>query len=269
MRIFFCHASRDKPLIREIRSRLPRHLQPWVDEENLLIGDDLGVSIEKAIRDESDFVVIFIGMEAVASGWVKRELCWALDHEKALGRTFVFPVVLDVGAWSAIEPASFRKRKYLECTDFSEAGVQAFAQQFNDELFAWLSRHLDQEKLRPKIIVEMLAVSQDDQDDYSERLRQQGAPPEAIAMAQELMGSLPTRALVIKARNEGRKGVLLTGYGVKATQDGKKTILLPPLPADGRSCLVKPVRTWRLRRVHRRPGRFANDATRSGIAVLG
>jgi hypothetical protein len=224
MKIFLSHSNRDKPLIREVRSYLPQHIRTWIDEEELLFGEDIETSLKKAISLESDFVVIFIGRESVQSEWVKKELRWALKHEKKIGRTFVLPVILDIDAWEQIEPKEFQRRKYLVCNDYSEAGIKALSEKLKDELFAWVSRHLDESKEKPqdkpKIIVETVGLEMG--ADVFDNLKNQGAPPEAIEKVRDLLGGIPERGLVVRVRNEGAASVLLTGYGIIATQEGKK-----------------------------------------------
>ena len=51
MKVFLSHSSRDKALVREIRSHLPEHVTTWLDEEELLVGQDLKISIKSAIED--------------------------------------------------------------------------------------------------------------------------------------------------------------------------------------------------------------------------
>ena len=143
MKIFLSHASRDKPLVREIRKHLPEHIRSWIDEKQLLIGDDLESSIRDAIEKASDLVIIFLSRDSVRSDWVKRELAWALQREEGLGHTFVLPILFDKEAWDLLEPKEFRSRKYILCSDFSEAGVAHTAKMLNDELFAYLSRKLE------------------------------------------------------------------------------------------------------------------------------
>lgn len=143
MRIFLSHSSHYKPLLRELRNRLPEHINTWIDEDKLLVGDDLSNSLESAISKENDFVILFIDERARRSAWVKREIEWALNVERSMGRTFVLPVVLDSAAWEQFEPADFRKRKYLSCYDFSEQGVNSLAQSLSGQLFAWLSRDVE------------------------------------------------------------------------------------------------------------------------------
>ncbi len=144
MKVFLSHSSRDKALVREIRSYLPSHVKTWLDENELLIGQPL-VSIKNAIQEDADYVVIFLGKEAVASEWVKRELKWAFEREESIKRTFILPVLLD-DVWHTVEPVAFRDRLYIKCFDQSKDVVQRVAQKLCDNIFSWLSRHLDDSK---------------------------------------------------------------------------------------------------------------------------
>jgi hypothetical protein len=54
---------------------------------------DINVSIIIAIQEEADFVIFFLGREAMKSEWVRREFEWALEREKQSGRVFVLPVL--------------------------------------------------------------------------------------------------------------------------------------------------------------------------------
>lgn len=143
MRIFFSHSSHYKPLLREIRRYLPEHINSWIDEEKLLIGDDLNSSLREAIELDSDFVILLIDQRAKDSLWVQREVEWALAAERRLGRTFLLPVVLDTDAWEKFEPAELAKRKYLGCADFTEDGIRHLADGLSSQLFSWLSRDAD------------------------------------------------------------------------------------------------------------------------------
>ena len=145
MKIFLSHTNRDKPLVNIIRRQLPSHIKQWIDEEELLWGQDLTKVISDAISKQADYVVIFLSNESINSEWVKKELQIALEYEKEINRTFVLPILLDNTVWNQIEPQSFQSRRYLEIKDFSEQGVSAFSKKISDELFAWLSINLDNE----------------------------------------------------------------------------------------------------------------------------
>ena len=142
MRIFLSHSSHQKPLVREIKRFLPDHINVWLDEKDLLIGDGIDASIREAIEADTDFVILFIDFHAVESGWVLRELEWALNHEAKLGRTFVLPVVIDKEAWNRLDNQHFKARKYIACADFTESGIQSLSHTLIAHLFAWLSRDL-------------------------------------------------------------------------------------------------------------------------------
>lgn len=133
MRLFFSHASRDKALVNAIKKYLPEHIAAWVDENELLIGADLSVSIDRAIRSDVDFVVIFLSRDAIASEWVKREMAWAIERENGLNRTFVIPVLLE-DVWSKVEPSEFQRRLYLRCFDQSEEGIKSVAHKLYNQV---------------------------------------------------------------------------------------------------------------------------------------
>jgi hypothetical protein len=99
LRVFLCHASQDKPIVRELYQRLSAEgwIDPWLDEEKLLPGQDWDMEIEKA-AEASDAVIIFISSRSVVKeGYVQKELRRVLDIalEKPEGTIFVIPLRLD------------------------------------------------------------------------------------------------------------------------------------------------------------------------------
>ena len=72
MKIFLSHTSRDKPLVNAIRKQLPSHIKQWIDEKDLLWGQDLEGVIRKAINKHADYVLVFLGNEYIKSEWVKK-----------------------------------------------------------------------------------------------------------------------------------------------------------------------------------------------------
>jgi hypothetical protein len=52
LRVFLCHSSNDKPIVRELYRRLSAEgwIDPWLDEEKLLPGQDWDMEIEKAVE---------------------------------------------------------------------------------------------------------------------------------------------------------------------------------------------------------------------------
>lgn len=99
LRVFLCHASQDKPIVRELYQRLLAEgwIDPWLDEEKLLPGLDWNLEIEKAV-ETSDAVIVCISSLSIAKErYVQRELRQVLGIalEKLEGAIFVLPVRLD------------------------------------------------------------------------------------------------------------------------------------------------------------------------------
>lgn len=99
LRVFLCHSSKDKVAVRELYKKLHQNdwLDPWLDEEKLLPGQDWHMEIEKAV-EVTDVVVVLLSNQSVSQeGYVQRELKLALDvaDEKPEGAIFIVPLRLD------------------------------------------------------------------------------------------------------------------------------------------------------------------------------
>jgi hypothetical protein len=114
LRVFLCHASQDKRIVRELYQRLLAEdwIDPWLDEEKLLPGQDWNLEIEKAV-ETSDVVVVCVSSTSVAKeGYIQKELRRVLDIalEKLYGAIFVIPVKLD----NCELPRQLRDRQALD-----------------------------------------------------------------------------------------------------------------------------------------------------------
>lgn len=147
MKIFFCHSSHDKSLVREFKNELPSHIKTWIDEDDLLIGDIIDKTLQKVIKTETDFVIIFFSKESMLSKWVHREIEWALEQEKRLCRTIVIPVLLEKDIHQKIKPKQLLERKYLEFFSTEKIDVKAFARKFYFHLFALIIKERDENKI--------------------------------------------------------------------------------------------------------------------------
>jgi outer membrane protein assembly factor BamD (BamD/ComL family) len=98
LKVFLCHASGDKPPVRELYKRLlAEGVDAWLDQEKLLPGQDWGVEIPRAVRD-SDVVVICLSNSSITKeGYVQKEIRTALDaaDEKPEGTIFLIPARLE------------------------------------------------------------------------------------------------------------------------------------------------------------------------------
>lgn len=98
LKVFLCHASADKPKVRELYRYLKRRgLQPWLDAEDLLPGQNWKVEIPKAI-ETSDAIIICLSKGSVdKEGYVQKEIKFALDRalEMPEDRIFLIPARLE------------------------------------------------------------------------------------------------------------------------------------------------------------------------------
>jgi len=99
LRVFLCHASQDKPIVRELYQRLLAEgwIDPWLDEEEILPGMNWEVEIEKAVEASDAVVVCISSTSVVKEGYIQKELRQVLDIalQKLYGAIFIIPVRLD------------------------------------------------------------------------------------------------------------------------------------------------------------------------------
>lgn len=98
LKVFLAHASQDKPAV----SKLYRYLRsqgidPWLDSEKLLPGQNWQMEIPKALEN-SDAIIICLSKSSVnKEGYVQREIKFILDRalEQPEGRIFLIPARLE------------------------------------------------------------------------------------------------------------------------------------------------------------------------------
>lgn len=98
LKVFLCHASADKEIVRDLYQRLVTDgVDAWLDAEKLLPGQNWQEEIPRAVRD-SDVVVICLSKSSVTKeGYVQKEIGFALDKAKEMpeGRIFLIPARLE------------------------------------------------------------------------------------------------------------------------------------------------------------------------------
>jgi len=114
LKVFLCHASQDKSIVRELHQRLLAEdwIDPWLDEERLLPGQDWNREIEKAV-ESSDAVIVLVSTTSVSKeGYVQKELRQVLRiaEEKLEGAIFILPVRLD----DCAIPRQLREIQFLD-----------------------------------------------------------------------------------------------------------------------------------------------------------
>jgi TIR domain len=97
LRVFLCHASEDKERVRKLYKLLQAaQVKPWLDEEDILPGQEWADVIPQAVRD-SDAVIVCVSQFVNKTGYLQKEIHVALDvaEEQPPGAIYVIPVRLE------------------------------------------------------------------------------------------------------------------------------------------------------------------------------
>jgi hypothetical protein len=98
LRVFLCHSSADKDAVRVLYRQLKADgIKPWLDEEDLLPGQDWKREISKEVC-ASDIVIVCLSKDSVTKkGFVQKEIKFALDRadEQPEGAIFIIPLKLE------------------------------------------------------------------------------------------------------------------------------------------------------------------------------
>lgn len=128
LKIFLCHSSGDKPQVRKLNDLLLKNgAAPWLDENQLLPGQDWDYEIKKAL-DASDVILLCLSKSSVdKEGYVQREIRLALDRalEMPEGRIFLIPARLEECE------VPYRVRTYQWVDLFAEDGVAKLIKSLN------------------------------------------------------------------------------------------------------------------------------------------
>jgi hypothetical protein len=95
--VFLCHASEDKSAVRKMAAQLVEAgFTTWLDEEQLLPGQDWDHEIRKAIT-RSSAVIVFLSARSQKRGYVQKEIVRVLDEAERQpeGTIFVIPAKLE------------------------------------------------------------------------------------------------------------------------------------------------------------------------------
>lgn len=98
LKTFLCHANIDKSKVKFIYDKLiDDGIDAWIDEKNLLPGQNWREEIPKAIQN-SDVVIVFLSKVSISkSGYRHKETLDALEKmkEQPEGTIFLIPALLE------------------------------------------------------------------------------------------------------------------------------------------------------------------------------
>ena len=101
--VFVSHSSKDKPIVRDLISRIERKFDVWIDEKKIIAGDSITNQINKGLTN-SDAILLCLSQNSISSKWVQKEYSFALHKGLRL-----IPIKLD----NCIVPPILMDIKYL------------------------------------------------------------------------------------------------------------------------------------------------------------
>lgn len=104
MRIFLSYATEDRAQVEEIYRELDAAgFDPWMDDKDILPGEQWEVSLVKAIRN-ADIFLICLSKHSHKRGWIQKEITVALDMWSKMMPTDIFLIPARLEACTIPEP---------------------------------------------------------------------------------------------------------------------------------------------------------------------
>jgi hypothetical protein len=111
--VFLCHSSGDKTTAKDLFQRLNADgIDPWLDLDRLLPGQDWELEIRKAVK-KSDIIIVCLSESSInKKGFVQKEIKYALDvaDEQPEGTIFLIPLRLE----ACEVPDRLRRRQWVD-----------------------------------------------------------------------------------------------------------------------------------------------------------
>lgn len=121
--VFISYTSSDKVVARRMAADLQaEHLEVWLDERKILVGDSIHRRVEEGIS-ECDYLVLLVSQESLESAWVQEELNAIRTREKADGRIILLPAILH-GVDITKLPTLLRDRRFAQLSPKYEDGLR-------------------------------------------------------------------------------------------------------------------------------------------------
>lgn len=111
--VFLCHASDDKQAVRDLyRCLAESGVKPWLDEVDILPGQDWDLEITRAVK-RTDIVVVLLSRKSITKkGYLQKEIRMALDtaSRQPEGTIFLIPARIEecdvpdsLGRWQYVD----------------------------------------------------------------------------------------------------------------------------------------------------------------------
>jgi sulfatase modifying factor 1 len=123
--VFLCHSSQDKAFVRALYRKLKRDgVAPWLDEEDLIPGQDWDREIRRAVR-ASDLILVCLSKSSVSkAGYVQKEIRFVLDFaaEQPEGSIVLIPARIEEGVQIGDVAEELGRRHWVDLSQ--EAGYR-------------------------------------------------------------------------------------------------------------------------------------------------
>jgi len=98
VKAFLCHSSADKNAVRVLYRQLKSYgVRPWLDEEDLVPGQNWDSEIRKAVKASNVVIVCLSKGSITKTGYVQKEIQFALDAAEEIpeGTIYIIPALLE------------------------------------------------------------------------------------------------------------------------------------------------------------------------------
>ncbi len=127
---FLSHSHRDKPFADRLADTLAGHgVETWYSARQIMAAGQWHDEIGKAL-EHCDWFLLVLSTSAVNSIWVKRELLYALDEARFVGR--ITPLLLRPCNWKKLSWTLKAIQRVDFCQDYG-VGCQALFQSWGIE----------------------------------------------------------------------------------------------------------------------------------------
>jgi CheY-like chemotaxis protein len=118
LRVFISHSAHDKDLANRLANDLRTSgVDVWYDSDEINVGDSILEKIEQGAK--SDFMVIILSPDALASWMVKQELVMFLNEERRRGHSLILPALYK----ECDIPPLLEGRRYADFRENYEKGL--------------------------------------------------------------------------------------------------------------------------------------------------
>ena len=128
-KLFISYSHADSRKVKEFASLLAVHgFDLWMDEKNVLSGDNYTTKILKGIH-ESDIYLVFLSQASLKSNWVDAEIDFALREKIERKKLIIIPILLE----DVAIPVSLSNIDYLDARLSLKNAVEELSNRYEKE----------------------------------------------------------------------------------------------------------------------------------------